>query len=539
MKLRFQLGLLVLAAIVASLGATMTITLLLTRNQMEADASSAAEEAAGEITHDLEQLPPLTDEGIQPYLEKELRDHRRLTEIELELQREETVSRYSVKTHAGSLIRHEEANSSRKTGPRTIAATVGQSGARTFEVSDPLNGRIGHGRVKVTLSLETVDRILGIQAKVTYLVAAVAVLLAAFVAAFVADRVLGAPLQRLASAMGEVSQGALGRRVDAGGPPEIRAVSEAFNRMLDRLQEADAAVRSFNSRLADEVRTATVALSDRNAALGQLNTLLVRAREDLAHKERLAVLGQLAAQLAHEVGTPLGSVSGHLQLALATPDCPPAMRDRLLIATQEITRVSRIIRDYLDSTRRIEPEIHEVDIDRTIREAVEVARGGNPARSAAVYIEVAPVVSRWRTDEGVVRQILVNLIANALDAVSTIKEGEPGHVTVRAQTTDAPRAPGRGGVELTLRVSDTGPGIAPEAFSRMFEPFYTTKGRGKGTGLGLAICRELANSLGGKIEGTSEPGRGTTFTVRVPNGDEIARRTQATAGVKQAAPLLN
>jgi signal transduction histidine kinase len=153
-----------------------------------------------------------------------------------------------------------------------------------------------------------------------------------------------------------------------------------------------------------------------------------------------------------------------------------------------------------------------------------------------VHIEVTPEVMNWRTDEGVTRQVLVNLIANALDAVSAMKDNESAHVTVRAVAEDG-KAAGR--KELVLRVVDNGPGLAPDALGRLFEPFYTTKGRGKGTGLGLAICRELAQSLGGRIDGVSEPGRGTTFTVRLPNGDEIVRRVQATAGMKPVSAALS
>jgi signal transduction histidine kinase len=243
----------------------------------------------------------------------------------------------------------------------------------------------------------------------------------------------------------------------------------------------------------------------------------------------------LAAQLAHEIGTQLGSVSGHLQLAMASAECPASLRDRLVIATQEIARVSRIIRDYLDSTRRIDPTVTTVSVDRTIHEAVEVARGGNNARSAEVHIEVAPDAAAWRTDEGVARQIIVNLVANALDAVSTSRDADHAGVTVRASAEDS-KTPGRR--DLVVRISDTGPGLSQEAVGRLFEPFYTTKGRGKGTGLGLAICRELAQSLGGKIEGASEPGHGTTFTVRIPNGDEVARRAQVVAVTKPVVAQL-
>ena len=538
MKLRFQLALLVISAIVASLAAAMVFTLRFTKAAMEEDAKAAAVDAADDIARDLASLPPVIDERIQRELDEELRKHRRVTEMELTLTPPSTapvsptpdLKPETTKKLPPSIKPHRFPSTPpapQPTGPHTLTVVAHDSGVRGVDVQREIHGRYVQGRLTVTLSLGVVDSLLTAQTEVTYIVASVAVLLAALITVVLADRIIGRWLARLATAMGEVSEHALDRRVVVRGPPEIQVVSKAFNKMLDRLQEADRAIRSFNERLASEVATATATLSEQNTALGHLNTLLVRTREDLAHKERLAALGQLAAQLAHEIGTPLGSVSGHLQLAMASPECSSQMRDRLAIATQEITRVSRIIRDYLDSTRRIDPDISTVQIERTIREAVEVARGGNSARIAPVSVEVAPDVATWRTDEGVTRQVLVNLVANSLDAVAANRDVEDGQVVVRAQAEDG-KAPGRR--ELVLRVVDNGPGLSPDAVGRLFEPFYTTKGRGKGTGLGLTICRELVQSFGGRIEGSSEPGRGTVFTVRIPNGDELPRRAQQKTG---------
>lgn len=528
MKLRLQLALLVGLAIVASLAAAMAFTQELTRAALVQNLQSEANDAADDIEHIIENLPPVTDEKIESELEKALRKHRRLTGVELVLQDRST--EFSIQSHLDAPQRKatrapQGPPATPKAGTRTLTATSGDR-VTGFEVSRPLAGmlRNGAGQLKLTVSLESVDNLLDTARNIALWVGIAAALIAIAITIFLADQLLGRPLARLAVAMRSVSEGALDKRVQVRGPPEVRDVTEEFNRMLERLHEADTAIRTFNERLASEVQSATSALSDRNAALNHLNVLLMRAREDLSHKERLAALGQLAAQLAHEVGTPLGSVSGHLQLAQASPDCPPSVRDRLGIASQEITRVSKIIRDYLDSTRRIDPEIADVDVDQLIREAIEVGRGGNPSRSAGVTVEVSNDASDWRTDAGVARQVLVNLIANALDAVSATA----GAVVVRGQLEDGRnRTP-----ELVLRVSDNGPGIAPDALGRMFEPFYTTKGRGKGTGLGLAICRELVQSLGGRIEAVSEPGKGTTFTVRLPNGDEVTRRGQIAAGAK-------
>ena len=137
---------------------------------------------------------------------------------------------------------------------------------------------------------------------------------------------------------------------------EFGRLSHGFNRMLERLSRADAQIRAFNQRLAGEIEAATRDLSEKNATLNQLNRLLGDMRRDNASKVRLAALGQLAAQLAHEIGTPLSSVSGHLQLAMLQRDLQPVLRDRLEVASREIERISRIVRDYLDSTRPLEPE---------------------------------------------------------------------------------------------------------------------------------------------------------------------------------------
>ena len=295
--------------------------------------------------------------------------------------------------------------------------------------------------------------------------------------------------------------------------------------MLERLSRADAQIRAFNQRLAGEIEAATRDLSDKNATLNQLNRLLSDMRRDNASKVRLAALGQLAAQLAHEIGTPLSSVSGHLQLAMLQRDLQPVLRDRLEVSSREIERISRIVRDYLDSTRPLEPERQRTDLPRLLDEAIELTHAVDPraAQRAMVIPQIDREDSALReliTDPGLLRQILVNLLTNALDAVD-----KEGRVTVAAAAEDD---------RILITVSDTGHGIPEDDLKRIFEPFYTTKGRGKGTGLGLAICRQLTAALGGTISVESEPGRGSTFFVRLPRSGPPAKAT-VEPGAKPAA----
>jgi signal transduction histidine kinase len=272
--------------------------------------------------------------------------------------------------------------------------------------------------------------------------------------------------------------------------------------MLEQLSTANREIHAFNQRLAREIEMATQDLSRKNMALEQLNRLLNELRRENASKVRLAALGQLAAQLAHEIGTPLSSVSGHLQLALSQRDLSPNLRERLDVSTREIARIGRIVRDYLDSTRSLEAERKLVSLRQILSEAVEVTRGGESGSNKTLNVDVPDDPADFVTDPGLLRQIVINLLSNALDAVE-----QGGLVALTAQAQDD---------YVLITVRDTGTGIAPEDLRRIFEPFYTTKGRGKGTGLGLAICRELAKALGGTIAVQSTPGQGSAFSLRLP-----------------------
>lgn len=360
-----------------------------------------------------------------------------------------------------------------------------------------------HGELLVTKSDEPIAELVRTDEISSALITGSAMVLLMVITALIVDRVVGRPVGLLEAAMKRVEGGALGERVPVATNDEMGALSRGFNAMLSRLAEADDEIRAFNRRLADEVQAATRDLARKNEALAQLNRLLRETRQELGDKERLAALGQLAAQLAHEIGTPLGSVSGHLQLALSGRDVPVALQERLQVATRELERVSKIVRDYLDSTRTVAPERVPVDVARIIDEAVGICIGAEARARIEVDKQIDAQAAEALTDPGLLRQILVNLVTNAADAVAP-----QGRIVVRAQLVE-------GGLAIAVR--DDGVGIAPGDAARIFEPFYTTKGRGKGTGLGLAICRELATALGGRLAVESAPGHGSTFTVTLPH----------------------
>lgn len=371
------------------------------------------------------------------------------------------------------------------------------------------------GTLRVTVPTDRYETVLRDQLRLSGLTALAALTLMLLFTAWIVNSVVAKPVSELAQAMREVERGNLQRRVSTQRDDEIGKLGRGFNAMLNRLAEADEAIRALNSRLTDDVALATRDLQSKNEALQQLNQLLLSMQRELGDKERLAALGQLAAQLAHEIGTPLAAVSGHLQLATYGPDLPRALRERLQVATSELDRVSKIIRDYLDHTRVAKPTAVPTDLRRVIEEAVRVTTSGARRPGARIVVEVDAELREVATDPGLVRQILINLLTNAIDAMQSARGPDGATQPILGSIVIAARNRLESG-EIELSVSDEGTGIPSEDLARIFEPFYTTKGRGRGTGLGLSICRELVRTLGGKIRVDSTPGKGSKFVVLVP-----------------------
>jgi len=310
-------------------------------------------------------------------------------------------------------------------------------------------------------------------------------------------RMLARPLSALADAMAAVESGTSEavRIPGAERHDEIGVVARGLDAMLQR-------VRGFSHELQERVDAATADLAGKNRALADLNDLLVEARHDLTAKEQLAALGQLSGTIAHELGNPLNAISGHVQLLARAPECPPAMRDELAVIEREVKRMTAIIRRFLDSARALRPTPEPVELTALVDEALSLTLSAEARTRLTVHRDLPPELGRATLDPALVRHVLTNFISNAVDAM-----GQGGQLTVRVR---------RAGEQLSLAVSDTGPGIAPEERKRIFEPFYSTKPKGKGTGLGLAICREIASALCGHIEVESAPGHGATFTLLIP-----------------------
>ena len=502
MTIRTKVWLLVAVSVLVTAGATFLLRIYAMRRELTRQALASADEIADDIRQTLERFDAdAEDRDLAIALSNYINRHPRIQRLQLVIERESATRIFAQRgeateiTRLGSIPREPIISTFRK-------ATEGddiQVVTRNVDLKGPWTAVLS-----MNWSLGPVQSVIKVTERWSLLLGLGQLLVLMLLSGLIIDRVVLRRLDILARAMRDVEAGDMDRRVPTDTSDEVGRLSHGFNQMLEQLSTANREIHAFNQRLAREIETATQDLSRKNMALEQLNRLLNELRRENASKVRLAALGQLAAQLAHEIGTPLSSVSGHLQLALSQRDLPASLRERLDVSTREIARIGRIVRDYLDSTRSLEAELRPVSLRQVLSEAVEVTRGGELGSDKTLTLDLPDDPPDFVTDPGLLRQIVINLLSNALDAVE-----HAGLVTLAAQSL---------GGQVLITVRDTGTGIAPEDLRRIFEPFYTTKGRGKGTGLGLAICRELAKALGGTIAVESTPGHGSAFTLSLPRG---------------------
>jgi len=508
MRIRTKVWLLVALSVVLTAGVTMGVRVYVMRRALLEQSEELGRAVASELVSALEHLgPDVEDRDLALTVQAYLYRFPQIQRLQLLVDRETSASpSFRIVAPRGEQLqinrtpvlpnyRQREHVYSRREFREGIPAII-------FDMPVELQGP-WKAMLTMRWDLSSMTKIMQVSERSSLILGGANLVVLLLLMGFITDRFILRRLEDLARAMRDVKGGDLERRVPADGSDEVGKLGEGFNRMLEQLSSADKEIRAFSSRLADEIDAATQDLSKKNLALAQLNRLLNDLRRDNASKIRLATLGQLAAQLAHEIGTPLSSVSGHLQLARLQRDLPAGLRERLEVASREIERIGKIVRDYLDSTRSLEPEQKPTSLAQVLAEAVEVTVASDPTGRRSVDLDFGEDPSGFVTDAGLLRQILLNLLSNAFDAVD-----RGGKVSMAARVEN--------GDDVVITVSDTGAGIPPDDLRRIFEPFYTTKGRGKGTGLGLAICRELVAALGGSITVESTPGRGSTFVVRLP-----------------------
>jgi PAS domain S-box-containing protein len=298
----------------------------------------------------------------------------------------------------------------------------------------------------------------------------------------------------------------LGRRKDGTTFPIDLAVGEA-DTPHGRVFSGIVRDLTGRKRAEEELRASNQRLEAALAELRAKNEEVQGMTQQLWQAAKLATLGELAASIAHELNNPLATVSLRVEGLLAKTPADAPERPLLEVVEQEVERMAGLVANLLQFSRRGQPRASTVDIPDELRRTLDLVRHQLRNRRIELEHDAPPSLPAFHGDRQALRQVFLNLLVNAIDAMP-----EGGTLTLRTFVERPPGGPDR----LVVEVADTGVGIPPEHLTKVMEPFFTTKEEGKGTGLGLAVCRRLVHEHRGEIRIGSEVGRGTTVRVALP-----------------------
>lgn len=315
------------------------------------------------------------------------------------------------------------------------------------------------------------------------------------------SQVIYRPVDDLLKTMSQAETGNLEVKAPVRANDEFGQLATGFNNMLFRLRGMTEERAKYQKHLEVKVSEATSELEERNTQLEEANAELFEIQRELTKFERLAAAGQLAAQFAHEVGTPLNLISGHVQLLTArTEDLKT--RDRLNLIASQISRIEKIVRNMLDATRRPRPALVPTDINALLQRIFEVTAPTLAAREVELTINFDEAIAPILGDSEQLQQVFINLINNSLDAMP-----QGGQLFFSTSV---------GGNFAQIICRDSGSGISGEIKDRIFDPLFTTKLEGRGSGLGLTIVHKIIQEHGGQITLHSNQQLGTEFQISLP-----------------------
>jgi two-component system, NtrC family, sensor kinase len=332
------------------------------------------------------------------------------------------------------------------------------------------------GVLDISMSLDDVDRDIQSTQKRLLLFGIVAIAAVSAMIYFLVNRIVLKPVNEIAAATQKVAAGDLSYTIALPKRDEIGMLAQSFNAMTQKLSEA---------------------------------------QRQVYQAEKLAAVGQLAAGVAHEINNPLTGVLSYSSFLLKRAADKPEFKEDLEVIVRETERCRGIVKGLLDFARPSPPEKHPSDVNEIVERAIRIVHAQLSAHRVEVQKRLRAGLPTVNADANQIQQIIVNLLLNANDAI-----GEDGGTVALATTLKTPD----GGAEaesreIEISVSDTGCGIPEAQIDRLFEPFFSTKGR-KGTGLGLAVAWGIAEKHNGRIEVESEVGKGSTFRVLLPIGEQ-------------------
>src|ERR1041385_9142546 len=305
-------------------------------------------------------------------------------------------------------------------------------------------------------------------------------------------RNLSGPIRLLIDRIRAMGKGSWEKRLPVDGANnEIASLALEFNQMSARLQE-------LYGKLVQEQRE-------------RLNL-----ERNLRQSDKLASVGQLAAGLAHEIGTPLNIIGGRAEFLLRRPRNPDEIADNLQVIRSQIDRITGIVRQLLEFSRRREPAFRRVELLTLLEKVIGLLEHKIAEKNIIIDLKADKSLPLVSADADQLQQVFLNLLLNSLQALPY-----GGRIKISAaRVLDANEAANDKQPRLCIEFEDNGAGISPEHIGQVFDPFFTTKDIGEGTGLGLSVSYGIVKDHGGEIRAQSDLGSFTRFSILLPTDRE-------------------
>lgn len=377
---------------------------------------------------------------------------------------------------------------------KTVHKTVLPSIYESISISMPVTSK-GEliGGLKAVFPMDDLNNLLGRTRWLLFFFLSFDSLLLLLFGSFLLTRTIVRPLKKFVRVAERIADGDLSQRVGYESGNEIGQLSASFDRMADSLE-------------------------GHVGHLERANRELKQAQQELVRSEKLASVGRLAAGVAHEVGNPLGAILGYTDMLINGVDDEGTRSDYLKRIESEIRKIDATVRELLDYSRPSKMEVMDVDVNRVVREAVSLVSHQKTFEKFELEMKFSEDMPPSKADEKQLQQVLINIILNAVDAMS---DGGDLEIATESFSPKSPlpmweRDRVREKSQVRISIRDSGCGINDEDLKKVFDPFFTTKEPGSGTGLGLSISQRIIETFGGKIEVESEVGKGSTFTIYLP-----------------------
>jgi signal transduction histidine kinase len=484
---------------------------------VDSEIEQNARGAASQVAEDLSRPDaPSAPEDIQNWLRKSKESEPYIVRIDVYRISGDTLSRFVTTSSSESQpIDYEERAAIQDF--KTLSIPLYRDRERFLKVIVPFRDSAGtRSCISLLASLRHSDLVGRIHKQIAYVLVPGSILVSLFLLHFLFTRLLMRRFDRLIDAMNAARTGNLAVRAAVEHRDELGIIAQRYNETMEQIElasrERDRLLReqeNFNVQLQEKVQEATQELSATNRKLLEVNENLVDAQRRLTKAERAAMVGQMAATFAHEIGSPLSAISTHLELMAEAPNISEDMQRRLKLIQDQVSRITGFVEELLSESRASMKERLKIQLNDILQQLLLFLEQHLARCRVRVETHFGPDLPEIEANPQQIQQVFLNLLNNACDAMPN-----GGKVTVETSAVF-----NSSGAYVLATVADNGTGISEEKLGHIFEPFFSTKDLHRGTGLGLSIAAKIIRQHGGTIDLHSVAGSGTKFTIRFPVPD--------------------